>query len=124
MQKVKLPVKVDPVRSASKLLDYVGIVEKSQMPVLEESTAGLQSDIDVSLHFGKDVQKLTVMKGTAHAKVDSFASVVEKHSSISVKLNLSTLRCSREQTRKNCRKLMSPLSWTKTARWIFIKSGG
>lgn len=70
MQKVKLPVKVDLVRSASKLLDYVGIVEKSQMPRLEESTAGLQSDIDVSLHFGKDVQKLTVMKGTAHAKVD------------------------------------------------------
>lgn len=70
MQKVKLPVKVDPVRSALKLLDYIGIVEKSQMPRLEESTAGLQSDIEVSLHFGKDVQKLTVMKGTAHAKVD------------------------------------------------------
>ena len=70
MQKVKLPVKVDPVRSALKLLDYIGIVEKSQMPRLEESTAGLQSDIDVSLQFGKDVQKLTVMEGTAHAEVD------------------------------------------------------
>ena len=34
MQKVKLPVKVDPVRNALKLLDYVGIVEKSQMPRL------------------------------------------------------------------------------------------
>ena len=33
-----------------------------------------------------------------------------------VKLVLFTLRCSREQTRKSCRKLMSPLSWTKTAR--------
>ncbi|MGL5949555.1 MAG: 23S rRNA accumulation protein YceD [Aeromonas sp.] len=69
MQKVKLPVKVDPVRNALKLLDYVGIVEKSQMPRLEASTAGLLGDIDVSLHFGKDVQKLTVMQGTAHALV-------------------------------------------------------
>ena len=60
MQKVKLPVKVDPVRNALKLLDYVGIVEKSQMPRLEESTEGLRSDVDVILHFGKDVQKLTV----------------------------------------------------------------
>ena len=70
MQKVKLPVKVDPVRSALKLLDYVGVVEKSQMPRLEESTAGLLGDVDVSLHFGKDVQRLTVMKGTAHAEVN------------------------------------------------------
>ncbi|HCH55436.1 23S rRNA accumulation protein YceD [Aeromonas rivipollensis] len=70
MQKVKLPVKVDPVRNALKLLDYVGIVEKSQMPRLEASTEGLRSDVDVTLQFGKDVQKLTVMKGTAHAKVD------------------------------------------------------
>ncbi len=69
MQKVKLPIKIDPVRCAAKRLDYEGIVEPAQMPRLAELTAGILSDIEARLSFGIDAQGLTIMQGNAHTQV-------------------------------------------------------
>lgn len=69
MQKVKLPIKIDPVRCAVKRLDYVGIAEAAQLPRLVESTLGIIGDVEAELSFGIDAQGLTTITGTAHAQV-------------------------------------------------------
>ena len=69
MQKVKLPIKIDPVRCAVKRLDYVGVVERTQLVRLAESVIDIQDDVEAELSFGTDAQGLTVMQGNAHTLV-------------------------------------------------------
>ena len=69
MEKVKLPIKIDPVRCAVKRLDYEGFVERAQLERLAESVVDVQGDIEAKLSFGTDAQGLTVVEGTAHAHV-------------------------------------------------------
>ncbi|NHI00797.1 23S rRNA accumulation protein YceD [Oceanimonas sp. MB9] len=69
MEKVKLPIKVDPARCANKRLDYQGVYAAELMPRLAESTQGIHGDIDASLSFGTDAQGLRVMTGHARAQV-------------------------------------------------------
>ncbi|WP_409420034.1 23S rRNA accumulation protein YceD [Pseudaeromonas sp. ZJS20] len=69
MQKVKLPIKIDPVRCAAKRLDYVGIAEADKLIRLGESTVGVLTDVEAALSFGIDAQGLTIMQGTAHTLV-------------------------------------------------------
>ena len=69
MQKVKLPIKIDPVRCAVKRLDYVGVVERAQLVRLAESVIDIQDDVEAELSFGTDAQGLTIMQGTAHTLV-------------------------------------------------------
>ncbi|MFC3914184.1 23S rRNA accumulation protein YceD [Pseudaeromonas sharmana] len=69
MQKVKLPIKIDPVRCAAKRLDYVGVVERAQFVRLAESVVDVLDDVDAELSFGTDAQGLTVMQGHAQALV-------------------------------------------------------
>ncbi len=77
MQKVKLPIKIDPVRCTAKRLDYQGIVEAKCMPRLADSSSGIVSDIESTLSFFTDAQGLIVLQGTAE-----------------VSLNLECQRCS------------------------------
>lgn len=79
MQKVKLPIKIDPIRSAVKRLDFEGIFEAKQMLRLAESSLSLEDDIAVTLSCYTDVQGLVVLKG--HAEVP---------------LKLSCQRCNQE----------------------------
>ncbi|OYD23936.1 23S rRNA accumulation protein YceD [Oceanimonas baumannii] len=69
MEKVKLPIKVDPVRCANKRLDYQGVFAAELMPRLAESTQGIHGDINVSLTFGTDAQGLRIMSGKAGVDV-------------------------------------------------------
>lgn len=70
MQKVKLPLTLDPVKSAQRRLDYEGIYEPSQLTRLGESVGNVLSDARVNLSCFVDPQKLVVMKGQAHADVE------------------------------------------------------
>ncbi len=70
MQKVKIPRSVDPAKAASKRLDYDGIIQMSLFKRLEESTAGVKRDAQVSLSFGLDEQRLVVISGKANIEVD------------------------------------------------------
>jgi uncharacterized protein len=69
MQKVKLPVEVEPFRAAKRRLDYQGIVPAGQMPRLAQATLAVSKDAEASIHFEIDPQGLTVMTGEATTEV-------------------------------------------------------
>ena len=70
MQKLKLPLTVDPVKDAQRRLDYSGIYTANQLARLAESVVNVLSDAQVTLSFYIDPQKLVVMKGQAQVEVE------------------------------------------------------
>ena len=70
MQKVKLPLTVDPVKDAQRRLDYVGYYSANQLTRLAESVSKVLSDAQVTLSFFIDPQKLVVMRGQAQVEVE------------------------------------------------------
>lgn len=70
MQKVKLPLTVDPVKDAQRRLDYDGYYATNQLERLTESVSKVLSDAQVRLSFFIDPQKLVVMKGQASVDVE------------------------------------------------------
>lgn len=56
MQKVKLPLAVDPVKDAQQRIDYDGYYTASQLVRLAESTGKVLSDAQVTLSFYIDPQ--------------------------------------------------------------------
>ncbi|QKJ86770.1 23S rRNA accumulation protein YceD [Paramixta manurensis] len=69
MQKVKLPLTLDPVRSAQKRLDYQGIYTPEQVERVAESVVSVDSDVECTLSFAVDNQRLAVLEGTADVAV-------------------------------------------------------
>ncbi|TDQ59483.1 uncharacterized protein EDC45_0131 [Mesocricetibacter intestinalis] len=70
MQKVKLPLTVDPVKDAQRRLDYVGYYAANQLERLAESVGKVLSDAQVTLSFFIDPQKLVVMEGRVVVDVE------------------------------------------------------
>ncbi|WP_026973538.1 23S rRNA accumulation protein YceD [Aliagarivorans marinus] len=70
MQKVKLPVEVDPFKAAKRKLDYQGSLEVRQAPRLIDATLKVNSDVDVWLRFEIDPQGLVVLQGKAVTEVE------------------------------------------------------
>ncbi|OOF89376.1 hypothetical protein BKG94_01925 [Rodentibacter ratti] len=70
MQKVKLPLTVDPVKGAQQRIDYEGCYTINQLARLAESVVNVLSDAQVTLSFYIDPQKLVVMKGKAQVDVE------------------------------------------------------
>ena len=54
MQKVKLPLTLDPVRTAQKRLDYQGIYTPDQVERVAESVVSVDSDVECSMSFAID----------------------------------------------------------------------
>ncbi|AUH00418.1 23S rRNA accumulation protein YceD [Pectobacteriaceae bacterium CE70] len=69
MQKVKLPLTLDAVRTAQKRLDYVGIYTAEQVMRVAESVVSVDSDIEAVLSFSIDNQRLAVINGSADVAV-------------------------------------------------------
>lgn len=69
MQKVKLPLTLDAVRSAQKRLDYVGVYTAGQVTRIAESVVSVDSDVQASLSFNIDNQRLAVIDGHADVVV-------------------------------------------------------
>lgn len=69
MQKVKIPQKVDPFRSAAKRLDYDGIAPKQNFSRLAEVVEAILKDIEVHVSFNVDLQGLTAFAGRASTAV-------------------------------------------------------
>lgn len=78
MQKVKLPLTVDPVKDAQRRLDYDGYYAINQLTRLNESVSKVLSDAQVRLSFFIDPQKLVVMKGQASVEVELICQRCEK----------------------------------------------
>jgi uncharacterized protein len=70
MQKVKLPISVDPVRAAQKRLELDARIPKQLMSRLAESTISVHSDINTSFTFDIDRQKLRIFHGKANVAVE------------------------------------------------------
>ena len=64
MQKVKLPLTLDAVRTAQKRLDYVGFYSSEQVTRVAESVVSVDSDVAVSLSFNIDNQRLAAVSYT------------------------------------------------------------
>ncbi|MGY5453458.1 23S rRNA accumulation protein YceD [Agarivorans sp. MS3-6] len=70
MQKVKLPVEIDPFKTAKRKLDYQGLLEVIRLPRLNDAILKVNSDVDVWLRFGTDPQGLVVVQGRALTEVE------------------------------------------------------
>lgn len=70
MQKVKIPLNVDPIKAALQRLDYNGIVKKEELLRLNESTSSVKTDANVQLSFDVDKQGLKVLYGKADIEVE------------------------------------------------------
>ncbi|WP_413734242.1 23S rRNA accumulation protein YceD [Sodalis sp. RH21] len=69
MQKVKLPLTIDAARTAQKRLDYVGVYAPEQVTRIAESVVSVDSDVQASLSFNIDNQRLAVIDGSADVAV-------------------------------------------------------
>lgn len=69
MQKVKMPVTIDPVKAAQKRSDYEGIVPLVNLTRLTESLLDTQGEVTVRVECGTDQQGLTVIQGGASCEV-------------------------------------------------------
>ena len=69
MQKVKLPLTLDPVRTAQKRLDYQGIYTRDQAVRVADSVVSVDSDVECSMSFAIDNQRLAVLNGDATVSV-------------------------------------------------------
>lgn len=69
MPNVKLPLTIDAARAAQKRLDYIGVYDPEQISRVAESVVSVDSDVQVSLSFDIDNQRLAVISGSADAAV-------------------------------------------------------
>ncbi|MGB7800099.1 MULTISPECIES: 23S rRNA accumulation protein YceD [Buttiauxella] len=65
MQKVKLPLTLDPVRTAQKRLDYQGVYTPIQVERVAEFVVSVDSDVECDMSFAIDNQRLAVLTGDA-----------------------------------------------------------
>lgn len=70
MQKVKLPLTIDPYKDAQRRMDYEGYFPSGLLSRLSESVGNVLSDAQVTLSLYIDPQKLVVIKGTATVDVE------------------------------------------------------
>ena len=70
MQKVNLPISVDPVKAAQKGLELDCKINQNLMKRLTESTISIRADIDTQFSFDIDRQKLRIFHGKASVAVE------------------------------------------------------
>lgn len=69
MTNVKLPKRLDPIKSAQKRSSYEGVYVASDMLRLGDAVASVLSDVSVKVEFLKDAQSLTYFHGTLAVQV-------------------------------------------------------
>lgn len=70
MQKVKIPVTLDPAKAVQKRSSYEGVIPFDSLARLREVVVSKQGDVEVNIHCKKDEQGLDVISGHAEAHVD------------------------------------------------------
>lgn len=70
MQKVRIPVSVDPVKSAVKGLQYTGLVPGVSLSRLADTVLTVTGDADVSVRFDVDQQRTHYFAGRVEAAVE------------------------------------------------------
>jgi uncharacterized protein len=67
MQKVKIPITLDPCRAAQRRLSYDGVVQLEELSRLEQVVQDQSGEIAVNIHCKNDEQGLVVVSGTIRA---------------------------------------------------------
>ncbi|SHH22426.1 23S rRNA accumulation protein YceD [Ferrimonas marina] len=65
MQKVRIPVTLNPARCAQRQLRYEGLLPAKVLKRVNGASAGDCTDVDVSVECGVDVQGIVYLKGKA-----------------------------------------------------------
>ncbi|ALZ76790.1 23S rRNA accumulation protein YceD [Rheinheimera sp. F8] len=69
MQKVKIPVTIDPYRTAQKRSSFDGILQLQNLTRLSEQLSNTDGDVAVVIHCGNDEQGLVYIEGEAQCTV-------------------------------------------------------
>ena len=69
MQKVKIPITLEPNHSAQRQVSYDGIVQFEKLPRLLEVVTRIEGEVEVKIHCKKDKQDLSVIFGSAKAHI-------------------------------------------------------
>ncbi|MBE2894779.1 23S rRNA accumulation protein YceD [Spirabiliibacterium falconis] len=70
MQKVKLPLTVDPIKAAQRRLEYAGYYAPNQLERLHDSVSQVLGNAQATMSFEIDPQRLVVIKGNATIDVE------------------------------------------------------
>lgn len=70
MQKVKIPITIEPAKAATKRMTYNGIVVKNEFVRLSEVAKVLGEYVDVTIECGVDQQDLVVIKGSVKTDLE------------------------------------------------------
>ncbi|MFC3121595.1 23S rRNA accumulation protein YceD [Agaribacter flavus] len=89
MSNVKLPITIDPVKSAQKRASYKGIYQASVMQRLSEAVENILTDVAVDVEFAKDAQSLTYIQGGSRVET----SLICQRCNESFSLEISTEFC-------------------------------
>ncbi len=69
MQKVKIPITIDPARAAQKRSSFDGVLPLQNLTRLSEQLVKTDGDVAVVIHCGNDEQGLVYIEGEAHCTV-------------------------------------------------------
>jgi len=69
MTKVKLPKKLDPIKSAQKQSSYDGVYLAHEMKRYSSAVVAVKAEVPVNVEFLKDAQGLTYFSGKMHSQV-------------------------------------------------------
>lgn len=127
MQKVKLPLTLDPVRTAQKRLDYQGIYTPDQVERVAESVVSVDSDVECSMSFAIDNQRLAVLNGDAKVTVTLECQRCGKPFTHQVYTTYCFSPVRSDEQVKHCRKRMNRLRLTNSVKsiclqWLKMKS--
>ena len=89
MQKVKMPVTIDPVKAAQKRSDYEGFVPLVNLTRLTESLLNPQGEVAVRVECGTDQQGLTVIQGSASCEVSVTCERCSESMTVSLDCNFA-----------------------------------
>lgn len=87
MQKVKIPITLDPTRAAQKRATFDGIVPLVTLTRLTDSLVSSEGDVDVVVNCGTDEQGLVFIEAQARCQVQVKCERCSEH--MSMELNTS-----------------------------------
>lgn len=101
MQKVRIPISVDPIKNAQKQLSYDGLVPAGNMQRLGEVIINTPQDIAVSLRFDIDQQRVSFFAGHAEVTVEAICQRCNKPMQIHLVSDFQYAPVTKRQTEDN-----------------------
>ncbi|RUO25635.1 23S rRNA accumulation protein YceD [Aliidiomarina minuta] len=113
MQKVRIPVSVDPVKSANKQLSYEGVVPGAGLHRLGDVIVNELQDIQVSLRFDVDEQHTSFFAGHAEAAIEVICQRCNKPMQLELKCEFHYAPLTRRQKEENIPEAYEPVELTE-----------